>query len=97
VTAVADFVGGVLDITLAVLADGGRHASIADPSVTAVGGDWIWVRPDGAELAALGALADRGALTVPVAGVFPLEQVAEAFTLNQTGHTHGKIIIRVSE
>lgn len=97
VTAVADFVGGVLDTTLAVLADGGRHASIADPSVLSAGGDFIWVRPDGAELAALGALADRGKLKVPIAAVFPLEQAAEALALNQQGHTHGKIIIRVSD
>jgi NADPH:quinone reductase-like Zn-dependent oxidoreductase len=97
VTAVADFVGGVLDTTLAVLADGGRHASIADPTVGTAGGDWIWVRPDGAGLAALAALADQGRLTVPVAEVFPLAEVAEAFRLSQAGHTHGKIIIRVSE
>lgn len=97
VTTVADFVGGVLDTTLAVLRDGGRHASVADPTVVAAGGEWIWVRPDGAELAALGALADSGQLTVPVAEVFPLEQVGAAFTLNQSGHTHGKIIIRVSD
>lgn len=31
VDVVVDYVGGVLDDTLAVLADGGRHASIADP------------------------------------------------------------------
>jgi NADPH:quinone reductase-like Zn-dependent oxidoreductase len=97
VTAVADFVGGVLDTTLAVLADGGRHASIADPTVGTAGGDWIWVRPDGTGLAALAALADQGRLTVPVAEVFPLIEVAEAFRLSQAGHTHGKIIIRVSE
>lgn len=97
VTEVADFVGGVLETTLAVLADGGRHASVADPSVVAAGGEWVWVRPDGAELAALGALADAGKLRVPVAAVFALEKVADAFTLSQAGHTAGKIIIRVSE
>lgn len=97
VTAVADFVGGVLDTTLAVLRDGGRHASVADPSVVAAGGEWVWVRPDGAALAELAVLADRGALTVPVAAVFPLERAAEALALSQEGHTHGKIVIRVSD
>src|SRR5699024_11889910 len=33
VDGVADFVGGVLDDTVAVLAEGGTHASVADPSV----------------------------------------------------------------
>lgn len=97
VTAVADFVGGVLETTLAVLADGGRHVSIVDPGVLAAGGEMVWLRPDGAGLAELGALADQGRLKVPVAAVFPLEKVADALALNQGGHTHGKIIIRVSD
>ncbi|NED53525.1 NADP-dependent oxidoreductase, partial [Micromonospora aurantiaca] len=64
VTAVADFVGGQLDTTLAVLASGGRHVSIADNTVDEHGGAWIWVRPNGAKLADLARLADRGALKV---------------------------------
>lgn len=97
VTAVADFVGGVAETTRAVLADGGRHATIVDAAAVDAGGDLIWVRPDGAGLAELGALADAGRLTVPVAAVYPLEKVADAFALNQTGHTHGKIIVRISD
>ncbi|MER5928867.1 NADP-dependent oxidoreductase [Streptomyces sp. NPDC002054] len=97
VTVVADFVGGVLDATRAVLAEGGRHASIADPAVLGAGGQWMWVRPDGPGLAALGRLADEGKLTVPVAAVFPLEQLAEAFELSQAGHTAGKIVIRIAD
>jgi NADPH:quinone reductase-like Zn-dependent oxidoreductase len=64
VDGVADFVGEVLDETLAVLADGGSHASVADPSVAEHGGRYIWVRPDGAETARLGLLADEGKLTL---------------------------------
>jgi NADPH:quinone reductase-like Zn-dependent oxidoreductase len=97
VTVVADYVGGVLDTTLAVLREGGRHASIADDRVVGAGGRWMWARPDGAGLRALAALVDEGRLTVPVAAVFPLEQVADAFELSRGGHTHGKIVIRVSE
>ncbi|MFI8100742.1 NADP-dependent oxidoreductase [Streptomyces sp. NPDC086023] len=95
VTVVADFVGGVVDVTRAVLADGGRHASIADHAVLAEGGQWMWVRPVGKDLEALGQLADSGRLTVPVAQVFPLEELADAFALSQTGHVHGKIVISV--
>ncbi|MFJ7244670.1 NADP-dependent oxidoreductase [Kitasatospora sp. NPDC098652] len=93
VSTVADFVGGQLETTLAVLADGGRHVSVADPSVTQHGGAWIWVRPDGAALAELAALADRGALTVEVAQTFPLERTADAFDASRTGHTRGKLVI----
>ncbi|MFJ9948312.1 NADP-dependent oxidoreductase [Kitasatospora sp. NPDC091207] len=93
VSAVADFVGGQLETTLAVLADGGRHVSIADPTVEQHGGHWIWVRPDGAKLAELAAVVDRGALTVEVARTFPLEGTGEAFDASRTGHTRGKLVV----
>jgi len=96
VDAVADFVGGVLDVTTAVLRDGGRHASVADGSVAAAGGDYVWVRPDGSGLAALADLADAGRLTVPVAQTFALADTADAFRLSMKGHTRGKIAVRVS-
>lgn len=93
VTAVADFVGGQLDVTLAVLAEGGRHVSVADSSVEQHGGHWIWVRPDGAKLADLAAMADRGALRVDVAGTFSLDEVGAAFDESRGGHTRGKLVI----
>jgi NADPH:quinone reductase-like Zn-dependent oxidoreductase len=93
VDAVADFVGGQLETTLAVLRDGGRHASVAQASVAEHGGSWVWVRPDGAALAQLTELADAGSLTVEVAGVFGLDEVADAFRASQTGRTRGKLVI----
>ncbi|MFJ8083192.1 NADP-dependent oxidoreductase [Streptomyces sp. NPDC096205] len=93
VSAVADFVGGQLEATLAVLAPAGRHASVADPSVQQHGGSWIWVRPDGEKLAELAALVERGALTVEVAETFPLEAVGAAFDASRTGRTRGKLVI----
>lgn len=95
VTVVADFVGGALDVTREVLHDDGRHASIADPTVTGSGGEWMWVRPNGGDLAELGRLADAGRLTVTVAETFPLADAAAAFALSQEGHTAGKIVIEV--
>ncbi|MEU6892584.1 NADP-dependent oxidoreductase [Streptomyces sp. NPDC046557] len=95
VSVVADFVGGVLDVTRAVLVDGGRHASITDHTVLGAGGQWIWVRPVASDLAELGRLADSGLLTVPVAETFPLAELAAAFELSQAGHTAGKIVIEL--
>ncbi|WP_323145278.1 NADP-dependent oxidoreductase [Streptomyces sp. NBC_01565] len=95
VTVVADFVGGVLDVTRAVLAPGGRHASIADPGVLGAGGQWMWVRPVGTDLAELGRLADSGQLTVPVERTFPLAELAAAFELSRTGRAAGKIVIEL--
>ncbi|UNZ20833.1 NADP-dependent oxidoreductase [Streptomyces sp. 891-h] len=93
VDVVADFVGGVLDATLGVLAEGGRHASIADNSVTEAGGQWLWVRPSASDLTELARLADEGKLTVRVAETFPLTRLADAFELSQSGHVHGKIVV----
>ncbi|GAA3069116.1 NADP-dependent oxidoreductase [Actinocorallia glomerata] len=97
VTAVADFAGGVLEQTLDVLAEGGRHGSIADPSVEEHGGRWVWVRPDGQKLAELLAKVADGALSVEIDRHFPLEQAADAMTHNQAGAGSGKIIIDVTE
>jgi NADPH:quinone reductase-like Zn-dependent oxidoreductase len=90
---VADFVGGVLEDTLAVLRNGGRHASIADPAAAQHGGRYIWVRPDGHELARLSELADAGKLTVDVDRTFPMGQAADAMRYNQEGHASGKIVL----
>ncbi|MBR7829193.1 NADP-dependent oxidoreductase [Actinospica sp. MGRD01-02] len=93
VTAVADFVGGQLETTLAVLSLGGRHVSVADPTVEQHGGAWVWVRPDGAKLAELAETADAGRLTVEVAQTFPLDKVGDAFDASRGGHTRGKLVI----
>ncbi|GAA2804244.1 NADP-dependent oxidoreductase [Kitasatospora sp. CM 4170] len=94
VDAVLDLIGGeALQLSPALLAEGGRLASIADGSVLALGGRYVFVRPDTADLTALAELADGGRLTVEVAATFPLEQTAEAHRLNAAGHTRGKIVV----
>jgi NADPH:quinone reductase-like Zn-dependent oxidoreductase len=45
-------------------------------------------------LGELARLAARGDLTVPIARVYPLEQVRDAFRELERGHTHGKIVLR---
>lgn len=93
VDAVADFAGGVLEETLAVLKDGGQQASIADWSVQSHGGRYIWVRPDVAELERLSVLVEGGLLSVDVAQTFPLEEAARAFEASMSGHGTGKIVL----
>ena len=97
VDAVADLVGGVVDVTTAVLRVGGRHASVADPAVVAAGGQWVWVRPDRADLTALSRMCDRGELSVPVARTFSLDELPQAFAASREGHTAGKLAIRVTD
>ncbi|MGG5172314.1 NADP-dependent oxidoreductase [Pseudarthrobacter sp. J1738] len=92
---VADFAGGNLEATLAVLVQGGRHASIADAEVEAHGGTWMWVNPVGSDLEELVTMVDELGLRLEVAKSFPLDQAADAFRLNMDGHTRGKIILTV--
>jgi NADPH:quinone reductase-like Zn-dependent oxidoreductase len=92
---VADYVGGVLEQTLAVLVEGGRHGSIADGTVADAGGTYLWVRPDAADLTALGELAESGALRIDVERAHPLAEAADAFRANMEGHTTGKIVLTV--
>lgn len=93
VSAVADFVGGVREETLALLTEGERHISIADPSVEERGGRWLWVRPDGARLATLLEKVADGALEVTIDRTVPLVEVAEAFEASMSGTANGKILI----
>lgn len=93
VDAVADFAGAVLESTLALLKPGGRHVSIADGSVTAHGGRFIWVRPDAEGLDRLSGLVDGGALSVEVAARYPLQDLRSAFEASMSGHGGGKIVM----
>lgn len=95
VDVVVDLVGGVVEQTLAVLKDGGRHASVADDAVEAYGGTWMWVRPSAEDLTELSRLVDRGALRIELARSVPLAEAAEAYRLSQEGHVRGKIAVRM--
>ncbi|TVL90561.1 NADP-dependent oxidoreductase [Streptomyces sp. SAJ15] len=96
VHAALDLVGGdALTVSPGLLTPAGRLASIADPAVLGLGGRYVFVRPDPADLATLTDLAERGVLSVEVAAVFPLERTAEAQRLNAEGHTRGKIAVTV--
>ncbi|MEV4439352.1 NADP-dependent oxidoreductase [Streptomyces sp. NPDC049577] len=87
--------GGAVKTSPDLAAPGARLVSIADPEVAALGGRLLWVRPDAADLTALGHLAEQGVLTVEIAEVFPLERTADAHRLSEQGHTRGKIVVRV--
>ncbi|MFF7589645.1 NADP-dependent oxidoreductase [Kitasatospora purpeofusca] len=94
VDAALDLVGGdAVEVSVGLVADPARIASVADFGVKALGGRYVWVRPDAAGLAELAALADEGRLTVTVASTFPLAQAASAQALSAEGRTRGKIVL----
>src|SRR6476469_8501707 len=56
----------------------------------------IGVQPNGAQLAEIAKIIDAGKLAPVIDRILPLSEVRRAHELNQSGHTHGKIVLRVS-
>lgn len=97
VTAVLDLNGADLHTSPDLLADAsaGRIVSIIDPGVKEMGGRYVFVAPDAADLAELARLFDDGTLSVEIAATFALADSQQAWELSQDGHTRGKIVITV--
>lgn len=97
VDAVLDLIGGdALDDAPCQVKDTSRIASVIDAQkVRELGGRYVFVRPERDHLDALAALADDGRLRVGVARTFPLDQIADAHRLSESGHTRGKIVVTV--
>ncbi|AMM33664.1 alcohol dehydrogenase [Sinomonas atrocyanea] len=93
---ILDFVGkGALDTVPQLLRAGGTAASITDPAARdEYGGQYVWVRPDAADLAELAQLAADGRLKVEVADLVELAQAADAYRTLEGGHVRGKLVVR---
>jgi len=55
----------------------------------------ILVKPNGEQLATIGAWIDEGKIEVVLAEILPLLAVQSAHEKIETGHTRGKIVLRV--
>ena len=53
-------------------------------------------QPNGAQLAEIAKIIDSGKLTPVIDRILPLSEARRAHELSQSGHTHGKIVLRVS-
>jgi len=99
--AVFDTVGGQVQIDSAgVLKPGGRLGSILAMQEDyfrqrGVEPAYVFVRPDSEQLIRIRDLAEAGKLKVKLAAVLPLEQAAKAHELIQSGHTEGKIVLKI--
>ncbi len=94
VDAVLDLVGGdTLADAPRQVRDVARLAGVVDPSVNAMGGRYVFVRPERHDLEELGRMADAGQLRVAIAKAFPLERTAEAQDLVAGGHVRGKVVV----
>ncbi|MEV0199905.1 NADP-dependent oxidoreductase [Nonomuraea sp. NPDC050691] len=72
--------------TIADFAAAARYGVKTEPGTNA--------RPGAEVLAELAALIVDGHLEVPIANVYPLTQVRQAYTELERRHTHGKIVLR---
>ncbi|MGD0012315.1 MAG: zinc-binding dehydrogenase [Terriglobia bacterium] len=57
---------------------------------------FIFMTPNGAQLTEIAGLVDSGKLKRVVETVLPLADARRAHELSQTGHTRGKIVLRVA-
>jgi NADPH:quinone reductase-like Zn-dependent oxidoreductase len=56
---------------------------------------FVFMLPNASQLAEITKLVDSGKLKPVVETVFSLSEARRAHELNQTGHTRGKIVLRV--
>ena len=96
VDALIDLAGGYVQLAL----DLGIKPERVDTVVDFGAGQKYGVKTEGTAAAAnagvlaeLAKLIDEGSLDVPIARVYPLEQVREAFRELEQGHTRGKIVL----
>ncbi|HEY9291245.1 MAG TPA: NADP-dependent oxidoreductase [Microlunatus sp.] len=92
---ILDYVGGAaIDTVPRLLKEGGVVASITDARARdEFGGQYVWVRPDAADLAELADLAARGVIKIEISEVFDLEHAADAHRAVESGHTRGKVVV----
>ena len=86
-----------------VLKKGGLLLSVVEPpsadkaKALGIQAAFVASHPNGAELAKIAELIDAGDLKPIVNRILPLSEARRAHELSQTGHTHGKIVLRVKE
>jgi NADPH:quinone reductase-like Zn-dependent oxidoreductase len=84
-----------------VLKKGGILVSIASPPSAedaakhGVRQAFVFMVPNASQLTEIAKLVDSGKLKPVVETVLPLSEARRAHELNQTGHTRGKIVLRV--
>ena len=97
---VADTVGGVVQQhALKTLRDGGVYASVVGPPAQHPGRgiqvEAFMATPDASRLYELADEVARHGLKIPIARIFPLEQIQEATKLAEQGGAGGKIVLTI--
>ena len=97
-----DTVGGKTTATLVpTLAEGGVLVTIAgDPPADAAAergarAELVYGKTDAGQLARIAELIDDGEVRVEISDSLPFEELPRAHELSESGHTRGKIVVRV--
>jgi NADPH:quinone reductase-like Zn-dependent oxidoreductase len=100
---VLDLIGGeTQERSWSVLKKGGVLVSLVQPpsvekaQALGVRAAFVAGHPSGAQLAEIAKLIDSGELKPVIDRILPLSEARRAHELSQSGHTHGKIVLRVS-
>jgi NADPH:quinone reductase-like Zn-dependent oxidoreductase len=101
---VLDLIGGeTQERSWSVLKKGGALLSIVQPpsvekaKALVVRAAFVAGHPSGAQLAEIANLIDSGELKLTIDRILPLSEVRRAHELSKSGHTRGKIVLRVKE
>jgi NADPH:quinone reductase-like Zn-dependent oxidoreductase len=60
-----------------------------------VGYSFLFVRPDGGQLAEIGSIIDAGGIRPVIDKVFPFDQATQALAYLETGRAKGKVVVRL--
>ena len=100
---VLDTLGGeTQERSWSVLKKGGNLVSLVQPpseekaKELGVRAALLGAQPNGAQLAEIAKIIDSGRLAPVIDRIIPLSEVRRAHELSQSGHTHGKIVLRIS-
>jgi len=100
---VLDLIGGeTQERSWSVLKKGGSLLSLVQPpsvekaKALGVRAAFVAGHPSGAQLAEIAKIIDSGQLAPVIDRILPLSEVRRAHELSQSGHTHGKIVLRIS-
>lgn len=59
--------------------------------------EWLFMRPSGEQLEAIGALVEQGVIKPVIDKTFPLASAAEAVAYVESGHAAGKVVVRIAD
>ena len=59
--------------------------------------EFLFMRPSGEELEAIGALVEQGVIKPVIDRTFPLASAAEAMAYVEAGHAVGKVVVRIPD